>query len=110
MLSALSSAEQVLRTTNFRDIVPKIPGISEAELQGIDFEGDDGNEDDGAEYLGSLNIVGKLLKTLWRERMRHRYASVRTSSPQNMPQVLPSCMRFLIETGLDPCNIWLALL
>ena len=44
---------------NFRDVVPKVPGISEDELKGVDVEYD------GTEYFESLNIVGKMVKSLW---------------------------------------------
>ena len=57
---------QVLRTVNFRDVVPKVPGISEDELEGKTIE------DDGSEYLGSLKAVGRISKELWRFVISHK--------------------------------------
>ena len=49
---------------NFRDVVPKVPGISKDELKGKAIEYD------GAEYLGSLNAVGRVTQELWRAYTR----------------------------------------
>ncbi|KAK9832884.1 hypothetical protein WJX74_000679 [Apatococcus lobatus] len=66
---------KVLRTVNFRDVVPKVPGISKDELEGKTIE------DDGSEYLGSLKAVGKITKDLWRFVISHKgdqYADIGT--------------------------------
>ncbi len=57
---------QVLRTQNFRDVVPKIPGVTKEELEGVDVEYD------GMEYLASLNLVGRVLKPFWIARYAGR--------------------------------------
>lgn len=49
---------------NFRDVVPKVPGISADELKGKAIEYD------GSEYLGSLAAVGRVTQELWRTFQR----------------------------------------